>query len=113
MPGQIMRKQIPADKTTDVVEFSKMNPAQRLATIRTGLDVCDITIAIIYVPHMIFFQGVTIWSKRICSSFWHERHTNSHFVTSASASASHVALWTRECGSYHCRSLCCQILGSC
>jgi eukaryotic translation initiation factor 2C len=39
LPGQIMRKQIPADKTTDVVEFSKMDPSQRLATIRTGLNV--------------------------------------------------------------------------
>jgi len=38
-PGQIMRKQIPADKTTDVVEFSKMNPVQRLSSVRTGLSV--------------------------------------------------------------------------
>ena len=46
MPGQIMRKQIPADKTTDVVEFSKMNPAQRLASITAGLNVREITITI-------------------------------------------------------------------
>ncbi|KAF8806120.1 argonaute-like protein [Phlegmacium glaucopus] len=39
MPGQIMRKQIPADKTTDVVEFSKMEPAQRLKAIQNGLNV--------------------------------------------------------------------------
>lgn len=37
--GQIMRKQIPADKTNDVLEFSKLNPANRLASIRTGLQV--------------------------------------------------------------------------
>jgi eukaryotic translation initiation factor 2C len=39
MPGQIMRKQIPPDMTTQVVEFSKMTPAARLASIRAGLDV--------------------------------------------------------------------------
>ncbi|KAF8165769.1 argonaute-like protein [Crassisporium funariophilum] len=39
LPGQIMRKQIPADKTTDVVEFSKMAPDQRFASIKEGLQV--------------------------------------------------------------------------
>jgi eukaryotic translation initiation factor 2C len=39
MPGQIMRKQIPADMTTEIVEFSKMNPAGRLSSIKAGLDV--------------------------------------------------------------------------
>jgi len=39
MPGQIMRKQIPPDMTTEIVEFSKMNPAQRLSSIKAGLDV--------------------------------------------------------------------------
>lgn len=43
-PGQIMRKQIPADKTTDVVEFSKMNPADRLSSIKRGLNVGEIAI---------------------------------------------------------------------
>jgi eukaryotic translation initiation factor 2C len=34
-----MRKQIPADKTNEVVEFSKLSPQQRLANIRHGLGV--------------------------------------------------------------------------
>ncbi|KAF8958525.1 argonaute-like protein [Flammula alnicola] len=38
-PGQIMRKQIPADKTNDMVEFSKLRPSERLASIRAGLEV--------------------------------------------------------------------------
>ncbi|KAF8914444.1 argonaute-like protein [Gymnopilus junonius] len=38
-PGQIMRKQIPSDKTNDMLEFSKLDPPQRLASIRQGLQV--------------------------------------------------------------------------
>jgi eukaryotic translation initiation factor 2C len=37
-----MRKQIPADKTNEVVEFSKLAPQQRLASIRHGLDVRNV-----------------------------------------------------------------------
>jgi len=39
IPGQIMRKQIPPDKTSDVLDFSKKAPADRLAAIRAGLGV--------------------------------------------------------------------------
>jgi len=38
-PGQIMRKQIPADMTSEIVDFSKMGPAQRLTSIKAGLNV--------------------------------------------------------------------------
>ena len=38
-----MRKQIPPDMTTQVVEFSKMTPAARLTSIKAGLDVCETT----------------------------------------------------------------------
>jgi len=34
-----MRKQIPADKTNEVVEFSKLSPQERLDSIRRGLGV--------------------------------------------------------------------------
>jgi hypothetical protein len=34
-----MRKQIPADKTKKVVEFSQLRPDERLAHIRHGLEV--------------------------------------------------------------------------
>ncbi|KIM43534.1 hypothetical protein M413DRAFT_25887 [Hebeloma cylindrosporum] len=37
--GQLMRKQIPADKTKPVLEFSKLRPEERLNSIRHGLEV--------------------------------------------------------------------------
>jgi len=37
--GQMMRKQIPSDKTKRVVEFSQLRPEERLATIHEGLRV--------------------------------------------------------------------------
>jgi hypothetical protein len=49
--------------TTEMVEFSKMNPAQRLASIRTGLDVCEITMLLFYVPYTMFFSGVAVRAK--------------------------------------------------
>jgi eukaryotic translation initiation factor 2C len=38
-PGQIMRKQVPPEKTKDVVEFATKKPADRLQSIRQGLSV--------------------------------------------------------------------------
>ena len=40
LPGQLMRKQFPEDKTNDMVEFARKRPAERLAAIREGLQVC-------------------------------------------------------------------------
>ena len=39
IPGQIMRKQFPEDKTNEMVEFARKVPADRLAAIMAGLDV--------------------------------------------------------------------------
>ena len=39
LPGQLMRKQFPEDKTNDMVEFARKKPAERLAAIREGLQV--------------------------------------------------------------------------
>ncbi|CAL1700780.1 unnamed protein product [Somion occarium] len=39
VPGQIMRKQVPPEKTKDVLEFATKKPADRLASIRNGLGV--------------------------------------------------------------------------
>lgn len=66
-----MRKQIPADMTSEIVDFSKMGPAQRLTSIKAGLNVRDVTVLLLYVPH-VSFSGLTIWTKRVCSSLWHE-----------------------------------------
>lgn len=39
VPGQIMRKQFPEDKTNEMVEFARKVPAERLAAIKKGLEV--------------------------------------------------------------------------
>lgn len=38
-PGQIMRKQVPPERTKDVLDFATMRPKDRLASIRNGLSV--------------------------------------------------------------------------
>lgn len=38
-PGQIVRKQIPPEKTKDVLDFATKKPAERLASIQNGLQV--------------------------------------------------------------------------
>lgn len=38
-PGQIMRKQVPPEKTKDVLEFATKRPEHRLASITNGLSV--------------------------------------------------------------------------
>ncbi|EIN10450.1 argonaute-like protein [Punctularia strigosozonata HHB-11173 SS5] len=40
-PGQIMRKQMPLDKTREVLEFATKKPGDRLASIRNGLGVLN------------------------------------------------------------------------
>lgn len=37
--GQIMRRQVPPEKTKDVLDFATKRPDQRLASIRNGLGV--------------------------------------------------------------------------
>ena len=37
--GQIMRKQVPPEKTKDVLDFATKKPQERLASIRNGLGV--------------------------------------------------------------------------
>jgi len=39
LPGQLMRKQFPEDKTNDMVDFARKKPAERLAAIQKGLQV--------------------------------------------------------------------------
>lgn len=36
--GQLMRKQFPEDKTSEMVDFARKKPAERLAAIREGLQ---------------------------------------------------------------------------
>lgn len=39
LPGQIMRKQVPPEKTKDVLEFATKKPAERLNSIKASLGV--------------------------------------------------------------------------
>ncbi|THH15391.1 hypothetical protein EW146_g5073 [Bondarzewia mesenterica] len=39
MPGQIIKKQIPSDKTAAVLDFSKKDPTERMRSIQEGLNV--------------------------------------------------------------------------
>jgi eukaryotic translation initiation factor 2C len=39
LPGQIMRKQVPPEKTKDVLDFATMKPSDRLRSIKNGLGV--------------------------------------------------------------------------
>jgi eukaryotic translation initiation factor 2C len=41
IPGQIMRKQVPPEKTKDVLEFATQKPEARLNSIRNGLGVLE------------------------------------------------------------------------
>jgi len=61
-PGQIMRKQIPADKTSLVMEFSKKAPADRLASIRAGLGVSSIYSLISPFSHS-NITGFAVWPE--------------------------------------------------
>lgn len=38
-PGQIMRKQVPPEKTKDVLDFATKKPQDRLRSIHNGLGV--------------------------------------------------------------------------
>lgn len=38
-PGQIMRKQVPPEKTKDVLDFATKRPRDRLQSIKDGLSV--------------------------------------------------------------------------
>ena len=40
-PGQIMRKQVPPEKTKDVLDFSTKKPVDRLNSIKNGLGVIN------------------------------------------------------------------------
>jgi len=40
-PGQIMKKQLPPEKTKDVLDFATMKPVERFASIKRGLDILE------------------------------------------------------------------------
>jgi hypothetical protein len=39
LPGQIMRKELPPEKSGSVVKFATKKPPERFASIKAGLDV--------------------------------------------------------------------------
>jgi eukaryotic translation initiation factor 2C len=40
-PGQVMKRQVPQEKASQMVEFATMKPAERLASIRRGLNILN------------------------------------------------------------------------
>ena len=73
-PGQIIRKQMPSDKISSILEFSTMRPRERFATIREGLSVRPGTTTSIFfsLNSSSLLLGASIWSIRICPPVWHE-----------------------------------------
>ena len=61
LPGQIMRKQIPPEKTKDVVEFATMHPTNRLQSIRNGLGVSHVITECTLATFLIWFAGACVW----------------------------------------------------
>ena len=55
-PGQIMRKQVPPEKTKSVLDFATKKPADRLKSITSGLEVRGATSAWIYGSHPLIFN---------------------------------------------------------
>lgn len=48
IPGQIMRKQIPPERTRDVLDFATMAPEDRLRSIKNGFSVGTAYIKLIH-----------------------------------------------------------------
>ena len=55
-PGQIMRKQVPPEKTKSVLDFATKKPADRLRSITSGLEVRGATSAWIFSLHPLIFH---------------------------------------------------------
>lgn len=69
-PGQIMRKQVPPDKTKEVLDFATKRPEDRLASIRNGLMVGrNINIHIFRpVLNLIIFRFLPMDNLNMCGS---------------------------------------------
>ncbi|KAI6034268.1 argonaute-like protein [Pisolithus microcarpus] len=59
--GQIMRKQVPPEKTKDVLEFATMKPHDRLASISNGLAVSQFT-TISFQTYSSGRSGLGVWA---------------------------------------------------
>jgi hypothetical protein len=84
-PGQIMRKQVPAEKTKDVVEFATKRPEDRLASIRQGIEVgrCLILVTIRMTIHI---ADARLWSIRVRPPIRHGRPNSGRAAADASQS---------------------------
>lgn len=71
--GQIMRKQIPPEKTKDVLEFATKRPRERLESIKNGLTVrlSDMLYIAEYIT--LFFSGLGLLAIRLRAPVRNER----------------------------------------
>jgi hypothetical protein len=72
-----MRKQVPPEKTKDVLEFATKRPQDRLNSIKNGLSVSSMFLFPKFVIMFCMFLGLELWAIRVrppvrhaCRQFW-------------------------------------------
>lgn len=68
-----MRKQIPPEKTKDVLEFATKRPRERLESIKNGLTVRQSDMLYIAEYITLFFSGLGLLAIRLRAPVWNER----------------------------------------
>ena len=69
-PGQVMRKQVPPERTRDVLEFSTKKPAERLNSIRNGFTVSGPTIFVHLPRHLNISTDPELESVTVRYAVW-------------------------------------------
>ena len=64
-----MRKQVPPEKTKDVLDFATKKPSERLNSIEAAREAGSFYI--LFVDSSVAL-GTCIWPIRICSSVWND-----------------------------------------
>jgi hypothetical protein len=89
-----MRKQVPPEKTKDVLDFATKKPRDRLESIVNGLGVCGFHCKDLAWSHV--FTGARLWPIRVCSPVRDERR----FERSAQSSSEDFATSDAEVWSW-------------
>jgi len=69
-PGQIMRKQVPPEKTKDVLDFATKRPSARLDSIRNGLEVTGSATLIRFPKFLKRSPDPEVERVGICQAVW-------------------------------------------
>jgi eukaryotic translation initiation factor 2C len=91
--GQLMRKEIPDDKKTQLVEFASMRPPERLQSIQRGMGVSNLRR-----PQYFCIQpnipGPRLRQFRICSQVWIDGRSHSCYDPGAGFEGSSSQVWS-------------------